>query len=165
MSMHKEIAFEDELCDYLEQHGWLYSRDDTGYDRELAMFPADVLGWLEQTQPEALAQKVKASDPPALQEKSRQRILARLAQVLDKPFARGGGTLTVLRRGFKDVSTQFDLCQFKPAQQLNAATLQRYNSVRLRVMRQVRYSLSNGNSIDLVLFVNGLPVATMELKT
>lgn len=165
MGKQNEYWFEDELCEYLEQHGWLYSRNDEGYNRELALFPDDVFAWLEQTQPQALAEKLKASDPPALQEKAGQQLLSRLAQVLDKPFAQGGGMLNALRRGFKDVSTQFDLCQFKPAQQLNPATLERYSKVRLRVMRQVHYSTSNQKSFDLVFFVNGLPVATMEVKT
>ena len=165
MGMQNEFWFEDELAGYLAAHGWLYSRTGAGYDPELALFPADVFGWLEDTQPEALAQKVKPSDLPALQDRARQQLLVRLAQVLDKPFSQGGGMLNALRRGFKDVSTQFDLCQFKPAQQLNPATWERYGKVRLRVMRQVFYSTSNKKSIDLVFFVNGLPVATMEVKT
>ncbi|MHC5796132.1 type I restriction endonuclease subunit R [Lacisediminihabitans sp. FW035] len=165
MGKQNEYWFEDELAENLSQNGWEYSKDDTGYDRELALFPADVFGWLEDTQGGALAQRVKASDPEAVQAKARQQLLTRLTQVLDKPFEQGGGMLSVLRRGFKDVSTQFDLCQFKPAQNLNSATLERYGKVRLRVMRQVHYSTSNQKSLDLVFFVNGLPVATMEVKT
>lgn len=165
MDKHNEFWFEDELATYLEANGWLYSRDDEGYDRELALFPADVFGWLADTQGDELARKMKLSGSPALQQKSQQQLLTRLAQVLDKPFAQGGGTLSVLRRGFKDVSSHFEMCQFKPAQNLNPATLERYGQVRLRVMRQVHYSSSNQKSIDLVFFVNGLPVATMELKT
>jgi type I restriction enzyme R subunit len=165
MGKHNEFWFEDELCEHLESHGWLYSRNDKGYDRDLALFPTDLFAWLEETQPDAFAQKVKASASPAVQEQARKQLLGRLAQVLDKPFAQGGGTLNALRRGFKDVSTQFDLCQFKPAQQLNPATLERYGKVRLRVMRQVHYSTSGEKSFDLVFFVNGLPVATMEVKT
>ena len=165
MGKRNEFWFEDELCEYLEKHGWLYSRNDAGYDRELALFPADVFAWLEDTQGEALAQKVKPSDPPALQDKARQQLLVSLAKSLDKPFIQGGGMLNVLRHGFKDVSTRFELCQFKPAQNLNPATLERYSRVRLRVMRQVHFSPSNQQSLDLVFFVNGLPVATMEVKT
>lgn len=165
MGKQNEYWFEDELCTHLAANGWLYSRDDTGYDRDLALFPDDVFGWLDDTQGDALALKVKPSDPPALQEKAKQQLLGRLAQVLDKPFTQGGGMLGVLRRGFKDVSTQFDMCQFKPAQNLNPETLERYGKVRLRVMRQVHFSPSNQQSLDLVFFVNGLPVATMEVKT
>ena len=57
------------------------------------------------------------------------------------------------------------LAQFKPALAINPDILARYAANRLRVVRQVRYSLHNENCIDLVLFLNGLPVATVELKT
>jgi type I restriction enzyme R subunit len=57
------------------------------------------------------------------------------------------------------------LAEFKPALAINPDILARYQANRLRVVRQVRYSLHNENSIDLVLFLNGLPVATAELKT
>ncbi len=57
------------------------------------------------------------------------------------------------------------LAEFKPALAINADILARYAANRLRVVRQVRYSLHNENSIDLVLFLNGVPVATVELKT
>lgn len=165
MGKQNEYWFEDELATHLAANGWEYSTDDTGYDRALALFPADVFGWLDDTQGDALAQRVKASDPFVLQEKARQQLLTRLTQLLDKPFEQGGGMLNVLRHGFKDIATQFDMCQFRPAQNLNQATLERYGKVRLRVMRQVHYSTSNQKSLDLVFFVNGLPVATMEVKT
>jgi type I restriction enzyme R subunit len=165
MDKNNEYWFEDELATHLAANGWEYSSDDTGYDRTLALFPDDVFGWLGDTQANAFGQRVKPSDLPVLQTKARQQLLTRLTQMLDKPFEQGGGTLNVLRHGFKDVATQFDMCQFRPAQNLNPATLERYNHVRLRVMRQVYYSTSNQKSIDLVFFVNGLPVATMEVKT
>ena len=56
---HHESAFEAEICEYLAAHGWLYSPTDEGYDRELALFPADVFGWLADTQPEQFAKRVK----------------------------------------------------------------------------------------------------------
>ena len=57
------------------------------------------------------------------------------------------------------------LSQFKPALEINPEILKLYSANRLRVVRQVRYSLHNENAIDLVLFLNGLPVATAELKS
>ena len=57
------------------------------------------------------------------------------------------------------------LAQFKPALAMNTDTVARYAANRLRVVRQVRYSLHNENAIDLVLFLNGVPVATVELKS
>ncbi|MEV8183377.1 type I restriction endonuclease [Specibacter sp. NPDC078692] len=165
MAQHNESAFETEICQALQDDGWLYSPTDDGYDRERALFPADVFGWIEDTQPEQLAKAVRPSDSPAEQEAAKLLLMTRLCKVLDKPATKEAGMLSVLRTGFKDVSAKFDMCQFKPAMGLNPDTLLRYGKVRLRVMRQVHYSTSNQNSIDLVLFVNGLPVATIELKT
>ena len=54
MSLHKEISFENEICDYLAAHGWLYESGDAArYDRARALFPADVLAWVQATQPKA----------------------------------------------------------------------------------------------------------------
>ena len=154
-ALHTEIHFEQEVCAHLSTHGWLYSPNDTGYDRELALFPEDVIAWLSETQPKEWA-KVKQLHNGS----SEQTVLKRLAEVMDKD-----GSLSVLRHGFKNVNARFDMCQFKPAQKMIPETLARYGKVRVRVMRQVHYCLSNQNSIDLVLFVNGIPVATLELKT
>ena len=55
MSLHKEIKSEDEICEHLSANGWLYAEKDAAdYDRQLALFPADVLAWVQETQPDAL---------------------------------------------------------------------------------------------------------------
>lgn len=76
-------------------------------------------------------------------------------------------TITVLRHGFDmlGLRKELKLAQFKPALSINPDILERYATNRLRVVRQVHYSLHHQNSIDLVLFLNGIPVATAELKT
>jgi type I restriction enzyme R subunit len=61
---HHESSFEVEICAYLAAHGWLYSPTDAGYDRELALFPEDVFGWLTDTQPEQLAKPDRAGTSP-----------------------------------------------------------------------------------------------------
>jgi type I restriction enzyme, R subunit len=157
VAQHNEKPFEQELAEYLQAHGWLYSENSAGYDKARALFPDDVLGWLEETQPVEFAKAVAGS--------SANGILDRLVKSLDKPLDAGGGTLAVLRRGFTDAPVKFRMAQFKPATGLNPATSADYGRMRLRVMRQVFYSTNNKKSIDLVLFVNGLPVATIELKT
>ncbi|MEN9934592.1 MAG: hypothetical protein RLZZ387_1171, partial [Chloroflexota bacterium] len=154
MHKHRERTFEDEVVAHLTAHSWLEGTSD-GYDRALALYSEDVLGWLAETQPAELAKLQKTHNGA-----TSQVVLKRLAEVLEQE-----GSLRVLRRAFKHVSARFDMCQFKPAQGLNPTTLSRYGAVRCRVVRQVRYSLHNDNSIDLVFFVNGIPVATAELKT
>lgn len=166
MAVHHEVEFEKELCEFLAADGWLYSPNDDGYDRGRALFPEDVFGWLEDTQPDELAKVIKPDAPEATVRKQREQFLDRLVKALDAPLDAGGGTLNVLRKGFKKTPGKFQMCEFKPATSLNAETLARYGKVRLRVMRQVHYSKQRpAESIDLVFFVNGLPVATVELKT
>lgn len=165
MADYNEYKFEQEICEALAAYGWLYSKTDEGYDQTLALYPADALAWLCDTQSDELAKLVKNSDSANAQDKARNALIQRLAKSLDQPLSQGGGTLNVLRKGFRDGSAKFEMCQFKPADNLNALTLKNYSKVRLRVMRQVHYSTKSRNSLDLVLFVNGIPVATLELKT
>ncbi|AMM31009.1 restriction endonuclease subunit R [Sinomonas atrocyanea] len=167
-ALHNEINFEAELCDHLAQNGWEYSTTDEGYDPQLALYPADVRAWLENTQPDEFAKVVNPSAPAAEQEADFGRLLKRLSKVLgeDAEAKEGEGTLNVLRKGFSHESAHFQMSQSKPPTAANLKIVELYQKVRLRVMRQVHYSVSNGhNSLDLVFFLNGLPVATAELKT
>ncbi|MGB7963567.1 MAG: type I restriction endonuclease, partial [Propionicimonas sp.] len=164
MAIHSESQFETELCEYLEAHGWLYSPNDDGYDRQRALFPSDLYAWLEATQPEEWAKKVKPSASPVVQARAKEALLDRLGKLLDKGEP-GGGSLHVLRRGFKDAPASFAMLQKRPETASNTSVNAKYAANRLRVMRQVHYSTKHSNSLDLVLFCNGLPVATVELKT
>ena len=96
MNQHKEIAFEKELAEHLAANGWLYSADDTGYDRERALFPEDVLGWLADTQPDQLEKVVKPGGGDIVKQQS--QLLDRIVKVLDTPMDNGGGTLNLLRK-------------------------------------------------------------------
>ena len=158
MSLHKEINFESEICEHLGSHGWLYAQGDAAsYDRARALFPADVLAWVQATQPQAWEVLVKNHGVAA-----GETLLARLRDQLDQR-----GTLDVLRHGMEllGLNKPLLMAQFKPALAINPDILVHYAANRLRVVRQVRYSLTNENCLDLVLFLNGLPVATAELKT
>ncbi|UZJ24516.1 DEAD/DEAH box helicase family protein [Rhodococcus antarcticus] len=163
MADYNEKPFETEICEHLAANGWFYSTHSKGYDRERALFPEDVFGWLSDTQPDSLAKVVKAGSPD--ESKQRSYLLDRLVKVLDTPVTNGGGTLNVLRNGFKQVSAKFEMAQFKPETTLNATDVDRYAKMRVRVVRQVYFSTADKRSVDLALFVNGLPVATLELKT
>lgn len=165
MGVEHERAFEDEICQVLSDNGWLYGPTADGYDKKRAMFAPDVVAWLSETQPDQWAKVVKPDASPVAQQKAIDGLLDRLVKVLDTPLSAGGGTLNVLRKGFATGAAKFKMSEFKPATSLNPAATARYEAVRVRVIRQVYYSTKNNNSIDLVLFVNGLPVATLELKT
>ncbi|MGF1501753.1 MAG: type I restriction endonuclease subunit R [Paracoccaceae bacterium] len=154
MTLHREINFETEICEYLATHGWLYADGDAQrYDRARALFPADLIAWVNATRPK---------DCDALLRNGEAALLDRVRKQLDSR-----GTLDVIRHGIDVIGarTTLKLAEFKPALAENPEIVARYRANRLRVVRQVRYSTANGNAIDLVLFLNGLPVATVELKT
>lgn len=158
MNIHREITFEDEICAHLSAHGWLYDEGAaTDFDRKRALYPPDLLAWVMETQPkswEGLSKTYGAS--------AETMLLGRVRSQLDQR-----GTLDVIRHGVEmaGVRGQLPLAQFKPALAMNEELVTRYEANRLRVIRQVRYSEANENSIDLVLLLNGIPVATAELKT
>lgn len=169
--VHLESVLENEIAEYLAANGWLYSPTGAGYDRELALFPDDVLGWLAESQPIELAKVVRPGDADAQREAASRSILTRLAKSLDNNPMKNGGTIRILHEGFSMVplhggAVKFRMAQFRPATTNNPETLVDYAKMRVRVVRQVRYSAKHPNkALDLVLFVNGIPVATVELKT
>jgi type I restriction enzyme R subunit len=175
-----ERAFQDEIIAHLTAHGWLLGSSDQ-YDRVRALYPEDVIGYVKDTQSEAW-EKFSKLHPQATEE----ALLALVARQLEKvdPNAsskdmRKYGTLGALRHPIKDRGVTLRLCQFKPDHDLNPETLAAYGANRLRVVPEVRYSphakypakgeaqgaSSKDWRIDLVLFVNGIPVATLELKS
>jgi type I restriction enzyme R subunit len=158
MSLHREINFENDVCDFLAAHGWIYNqKDSANYDRARAVFPDDVIAWTQATQPKSWETLVKNHGTGV-----NDALLNRLRSELDKR-----GTLDVLRHGIEmmGLREKLSMAQFRPAFALNPEIEARYAANRLRVVRQVRYSIHNENCLDLVLFLNGLPVATVELKT
>ncbi|MFN3191265.1 MAG: type I restriction endonuclease subunit R [Aureliella sp.] len=157
MAIHNEIKFEDEICDYLSSGGWKYAQDDADkYDRELALFPEDVLQWVKGSSPDAWEALEKNHGASA-----EQTLIKRLRDCLNQ-----GGALEVLRNGFDvlGLRSKLKMAQFKPALPTEEI-VERYEQNILRVVRQVHYSVHNELNIDLVLFLNGIPVATVELKT
>ena len=152
--LHREIVFETEVIEHLTSNGWL-AGDWQNYDRELAIYPEDLIWWLKETNAKDWNKLPIKTD----EEKEKVLISRACAEMNDK------GSLQVLRHGFKHLNAKFGVCQFKPSHSLNADVLGKYSKVRCRVVRQVHYSQDNGKSIDLVFFVNGIPVATAELKT
>jgi type I restriction enzyme R subunit len=156
--LHKEIRFEVEICEHLAKNDWLHAEGDAAnYDRRLALYPADVLAWVQATQPKAWETLEKNHGA-----KAPEMLLERLRAQLDQR-----GTLDVLRHGIEllGLKQPLALAQFKPALAVNPDILARYAANRLRVVRQVKYSLADERCLDLVLFLNGIPVATAELKT
>lgn len=159
MNLHREIHFESAICEHLAAHGWLYAEGDAErYDRTHGLFLPDLLAWIEATQAESWQRLTKTHGAAA-----GERIAERVRKNLDER-----GTLEVLRRGVEMLGLKepLALAQFRPALAINPAIQQRYAANRLRVVRQVRHSPNQPkDALDLVLFVNGIAVATAELKS
>lgn len=175
----QELIFQNEMIDQMVASGWQLGTP-AGYNRELGIYTEDLIGFVKDTQDAEWQKHCKnyPSDPE-------DKLLARVASQLNKadPNATGKqlrtfGTLGVLRHGVKDRNAKFKLCQFRPEHDLNPDTLARYNQNRLRIVPELVYSpyatdahlAETGTQakkwrIDLVLFVNGLPVVTLELKS
>ena len=136
--------------------GWYAEGDAAGYDRATALFTADLIDWVKQADPTAWKTLEKDHGKQVA-----ATLVARVRQQLD-----ARGTVDVLRHGVDvlGLKGKLELAQFRPALATDAL-LKRYDLNRLRVVRQVHYSTANENSLDLVLFLNGIPVATAELKT
>ncbi|WP_186021445.1 type I restriction endonuclease subunit R [Burkholderia gladioli] len=158
-NLHQEHHFEAEICQSLAANGWHYAEGDAAhYDRIHALYLPDLQTWIEETQPDTW-QRLTKTHGPALN----ARLAERVRKSLDER-----GTLDVLRRGVEmlGLKAPLSLTQFKPALAINPAIQQHYAANRLRVVRQVHHSLNDTKeAIDLVLFVNGIPVATAELKS
>jgi type I restriction enzyme, R subunit len=153
MSKHKEITFETEIVQYLSRHEWVEGTSD-GYDKTLALYPEDLITYIKTTQPKEYEKFQKRH-----QGNTDAALCKHVASMMDKQ-----GSLYYLRHELKEINARFKLCQFKP--DLYSPTLmENYGKNILRIVRQVYYSEHNKNSIDLVLFLNGIPVATCELKT
>ncbi len=147
MSKANELTFQNDMINQLLDNGWLLGKPE-GYNRELALYET------EQKFLERVASQLNKAAPNAANKELRTF-----------------GTLGVLRNELRDRGTRFSLCQFKPEHDLNPETLTRYAKNRLRVVPELVYSpwasdahaLETGSKakkwrIDLVLFVNGLPV-------
>ena len=148
-----EEAFESTVESILAGVGWA-SVDAGEWDVDRALFHDRVLAFLRSTQPKLWA-AVEQSQGAQLE----ARLLERLCKELDLK-----GTLEVLRHGFKFVGKTFRLAYFKPAHRLNPDALAQFASNELTVTRQARCHPGKNDTVDLLFALNGVPVATCELK-
>ena len=150
--MHKEIDFENDIEQALISSGGYEKGDPNAYDPETALFPTDVVAFVQKTQPKIWARLTQLDAAKAA---------AMLLDSLVKELA-AKGSLAVLREGFKCVGKTVRLAYFAPNTGLDPSATERYADNRLTIVRQV--NTKNGAIPDVVLAVNGLPVVTLELK-
>ncbi len=151
----KEITFESEIEYSLVENGGYIKGNPSDYNREYAVDTTLLFRFLRESQPkewDKLVAKHGAAGAEA-------NFLKRLHKELDNH-----GMLYLLRKGIVDSPAKFSLCFFQPASGMNKTDAVNYGKNILSITRQVHYSLKNENSIDVALFVNGLPVITLELK-
>ena len=153
MAQTSEKAFETYLEQMLTDGGWL-SGTNAEWDKVRALFPARVFAFIEATQPKLWAE-MAAQHGSNLQ----AMLIDALGKELDIK-----GSLHVLRHGFKFYGKLFRLAYFKPAHALSPDVLALYAQNQLTVTRQVPCHPGDHSTTDIVLAVNGLPVATIELK-
>ncbi|MEC7817198.1 MAG: DEAD/DEAH box helicase family protein [Pseudomonadota bacterium] len=153
--VHLEDVLEHHMVDELVEHQGYRLRTDADYDRDLALDPTLTIEFVRKTQPAEWDKLIAHYGTSAEKE-----FLAQIAANLKR-----AGTLPLLRHGMKIVpGIKFQLCAFKPASSINRDLQARYDANILSVARQIRYSRRNENEIDVVVSVNGIPVATFELK-
>ncbi|MFC5941883.1 type I restriction endonuclease [Micromonospora harpali] len=154
-SGYVEQRFEEAIEGELLASGWRRGADN--YSQQYGLDSAEMFAFIGATQPHQWAKLLAyhGNDPNVAQRQFAQY----LARQIDER-----GPLDVLRRGVKDKGILIRLAYFKPAHAITDDALTLYRANRLTVTRQLAYSTSNNNTLDLVLFVNGIPLATAELK-
>lgn len=151
--IHTERTFESAIIEYLTSNGWLEGNAND-FSSEIALDKKAILDFIQTSQPkewDLLKSYYK--------EEVENKFIQRLFKELDLR-----GMLDVIRHGITDSGVKFKLAYFKPDSGLNPDTLKQYSLNKHFVTRQVYFSPKNKKSIDLLLSLNGLPIATLELK-
>ncbi|SDK20154.1 type I restriction enzyme, R subunit [Actinopolyspora mzabensis] len=157
--VHHENVFGTAIIDAMRENGWELGTSDE-YVPELGLDTGQLFTFIGATQSRKWDELLGyyGGDADAAQ----RGFAKRVAKAIDDE-----GVLEVLRKGVKDRSVRFQLAYFKPSLVLDDAVLDDYRANRLTVVRELKYATKQAdkdNQLDLVLFVNGIPVATAELK-
>jgi type I restriction enzyme R subunit len=148
-----EQALEDAIARELTTTGYLL-RSAAAYDKSLCLDAGPLIDFIEATQPRVWQRYVDQH-----QATSRDAFLRRVSQAIESD-----GVVTVLRQGVKASGCLFKLAFFQPETSRNPETEQLFQANQFSVIRQLRYSEKTDHSLDLTLFLNGLPLFTAELK-
>ncbi|RBP52899.1 type I restriction endonuclease subunit R [Arenicella xantha] len=154
MKTTSELTFETAIEAVLLSNGYVKHKSKQ-FDAELAIFPEVALSFIQKTQPNVWAKLETLHN-----EKTGERVIAALCKWMDTH-----GVLTTLRHGFKCYGKTLRIAFFKPAHGLNPELEARYAENALGITRQLYFSTKRPkDSLDMTLSLNGLPIATLELK-
>ncbi len=148
-----EYRFESHIEKSLQSHGYT-SRVYSEYDRGLCLVVEDIVGFIKDTQKDTYDK---------LYTQFESLTDNHLCKTINDIIAKRG-IVDALRKGISTRGCSFDLVYFQPKSVLNQDHQDLYQKNRFVVIRQLHYSQANNNSIDMVLFLNGIPIVTMELK-
>jgi type I restriction enzyme, R subunit len=154
VGVHREKPFEDFIAGYLTDHRWI-AGDPKLWNRQLALDTPNLFAFIEASQSKRWQRLIAVHG-----DNVEERFLGRLTKELE-----ARGTIDVLRRGVDDHGERIQLCFFRPAHGMAPEAVDLYNLNRVVVTQQVRFDPRSEDSVDLVFSVNGLPVATAELKS
>lgn len=151
--IHTEQTFESAIIEHLTSIGW-FEGNAKDFSSELALDKKAVLEFIQSSQ-----SKEWETLKSYYKDEVENKFIQRLFKELDLR-----GMLDVIRHGITDSGVKFKLAYFKPDSGLNPDTQKLYSFNKHYVTRQVHFSLKDNKSIDLLLSLNGLPIATIELK-
>lgn len=150
----KEKRFEQDIEEYLVSKGDYMKGDPSRFDRRLALDKGTFIAFIKASQPKNWERYVKIYGLD-----SEKQLIDRFCREVKMV-----GLLRVLRQGFTDRGIKFRAVFWKPETSINETSQEQYSANIMHCTRQLHYSLLNENSIDIVLFLNGIPVASIELK-
>lgn len=148
-----ETGLEKIIVDWLRDKNGYEQATPRDYNKDFALVDTWVERFVVATQPDKVEQSMCFASPS-----ERMKFFTRLANEITKR-----GVVDVLRKGYKFNGSTFDLYYPLPSD-LNPSARKAYGQNIFGVIRQVMYSKTNTNEIDFVVFINGLPLATFELK-
>lgn len=150
---YTEQNFEEHIEEHLLDSGYRKGEPES-YDKDLCLIPDEIIAFIQNTQPKEWEKLEKQYGGDAS-----KKLCYRLSQEISKH-----GSLHVLRKGIKDRDAKIKLAYYRPSSGMNPEHMTLYSGNRFTVIRQFEYSNRNEKSLDMVIFLNGLPIITMELK-
>lgn len=154
MPNYTEKDLESFIESYLLEHNGYIKRESQNYDKDLCFDAELLISFLESTQSKALDDLKKR-----LGEGYKIEILKHIASKISKE-----GIVKALQKGIELRGIKLSLAYRKPSNALNSTSIENYNKNTLSIIRQLYYSKENQNSIDMVIFLNGVPLVSIELK-
>lgn len=152
--IHTELTFEAAIEESLLENGGYTQGHSDDFDAQLGIFPKYVIEFLKDSQPKEWEKASKNNG-----DQVEGKVIQRLLKEIDLR-----GALDVIRNGFTDLGVKFKMAYFRPESTLNPDAEVMYQKNHLSVTRQLYYERNGRNSLDMVLSLNGLPIATIELK-